>query len=141
MLKKIFKNNYNIIYNYMKDNPCKLTGLIVPYVVLNMIIKSKKYSFMTTAIPLTFSTIAFHYNLIKRIRNYDIFFSLVAYLHQILYYIIYTKKGGWYYYIFPGLLYLIDKVFEKYDYIKTSDCFHALCHISIIPCVYLNTRH
>lgn len=124
----------------MNYNPCKVTSLTVPYIVLNMIFKSKKYSFMITGIPMTFTTIAFHYKLVKGIRKYDIFISLLAYLHQILYYIIFTRTGGKFYYMLPGLLYLVDKIFEELNFMKMSYYVHALSHISVIPCVYFNTR-
>tara|TARA_B100000161_G_C33325359_1_gene313359 strand:+ start:219 stop:608 length:390 start_codon:yes stop_codon:yes gene_type:complete len=124
----------------MNYNPCKVTALLVPYIVLNMMIKSKKYSFMITGIPMTFTTIAFHYNLVKGIRKYDIAVSLLAYLHQTLYYIVFTRGGGKFYYMLPGLLYVVDKIFEELKYIKTSYYFHALSHLAVIPCVYFNTK-
>jgi len=40
----------------------------------------------------------------------------------------------------PGLLYLVDKIFEELDYTTHIYYVHALSHISVIPCVYFNTR-
>lgn len=124
----------------MKYNPCKATSLIVPYVVLKMIIKSKKYHFLFSGIPMTITTVAFHHNLIKNIRKYDITISLLTYLHHILYYSMYAKKNKKFVYILPGLLYIADKIFEEANFINTSYYFHALSHLAVIPCVYFNVR-
>jgi len=123
----------------MNYNPCKVTSLTVPYIVLNMIFKSKKYSFMITGIPMTFTSIAFHYKLMKGIRKYDIFISLLAYLHQILYYIIFTRRVEGFIICFLDYYNLVNKIFEELNFMKMSYYLHALSHISVIPCVYFNT--
>lgn len=125
----------------MKYNPCKATSIIVPYVVLKMIIKSKKYHFLLSGIPMTITTLAFHHNLISNIRKYDITISLITYLHHILYYTIYSKKNNKFAYILPGMLYIVDKIFEEINFIKTSYYFHALSHLAVIPCVYHNIKN
>lgn len=123
----------------MKYDPCKATSIMVPYIVLRMIIKSKKNHFLITALPMSLTTISFHHKLIDNIRKYDIAISLIAYIHHIIYYNLYAKKKRNNYFIIPGTLYLVDKIFEDFNFIKTSHYFHALSHLSVIPCVYLNT--
>lgn len=78
----------------MKYNPCKVTSILVPYIVLRLMILSRKYHFLLTGIPMSLTTVAFHHNLINNIRKYDITASLLAYLHHMLYYSLYSKKRG-----------------------------------------------
>lgn len=125
----------------MRYNPCKITSLVVPYFVLKMIIKNKKYNFLLTGIPLSITTLAYHHNLISNIRKYDIIMAITTYLHHILYYSIYSKRNNTFYFTLPGLFYVIDKIFEEFKYDKTSYYFHALSHLSVLPCVYLNVKN
>jgi hypothetical protein len=114
---------------------------MVPYLVLKMIITNKKYNFLLTGIPLTFTTVAYHNNLIKNIRKYDIMMAITTYLHHILYYSIYSKINNTFYFALPGLFYVIDKICEEFKYDKTSYYFHPLCHLSVLCMVYLNVKN
>ena len=62
---------------------------------------------------MSITTVAYHHNLITNVKKYDIMISLMAYLYHILYYSIYTKKNSKFKFMLPGMLYLVDKVFEK----------------------------
>ena len=125
----------------MLYNPCKITSILVPYLVLKIIIKNKKYHFLITGIPMSITTVAYHHNLINNVKKYDIVISLLAYLHHILYYSFYSKKNSKFKFILPGTLYLVDKVFEHLKYDKTSYYLHALSHLAVIPCVYFNVKN
>ena len=41
----------------MLYNPCKITSILVPYLVLKMIIKNKNYHFLFTGIPMSITTL------------------------------------------------------------------------------------
>ena len=125
----------------MINNPCKITSLVVPYFVLKMIITNKKYNFLLTGIPLTFTTVAYHNNLISNIRKYDIMIAITTYLHHVLYYSVYSNVNNTFYFALPGLFYFIDKIFEEFNYIKISNYFHALCHLAVLRMVYLNVKN
>lgn len=87
---------------------------------------------------MSLTTVAYHHKIIKGVRKYDIVVSLMAYMHHVLYYSLYSNKNRNFYQVLPGMLYLVDKVFERLNYEKTSYYFHALSHLAVIPCVYFN---
>ena len=139
-LPKQFKNRRNtILMEGLKYNPCKCTVVLVPAVVLSLMITSRKYHFLLSGIPLTITSFIYHNNLIQNFIKYDIMVSVNAYLHTAIYFAYQSYQSHQYIILLPGLLYIIDKIFEIYNHITISNYIHALMHLSIIPGVYMNT--
>ena len=120
-------------------NPLYYTVFIVPSITLPLIYFTGHHSLLITTIPLTCTSILYHYNFnIKNIRKYDICISFFTFFQQTFYNFLYASNYTFiYYYSSIVLFYLLDKMFERYNYMKCSILFHTIMHLSLIPCVMI----
>ena len=120
-------------------NPLYYTVIIVPIITLPAIYFTGHYSLLITAIPLTCTSILYHHKFkIKNIRKYDIYVSFLTFHQHLFYNFLYASNYTFiYFYLSLIVFYLIDKIFEKYNYIQCSILFHAIMHLTLIPSVLI----
>jgi len=125
---------YALLYN-----PLYYTVILVPIITLPAIYFTGHYLLLITTIPLTCTSILYHHKFkIKNIRKYDICLSFLAYHQQLFYNFLYASNYTFTYFYFSVIVfYLLDKLFEKYNYIQCSILFHAIMHLTLILCILI----